>query len=474
MASLTTMSACTSSEPLERIGLLGNGPSPNRPNILFIEVDDLSYKYLGCFGSDLVKTPSIDSLAQRGVLFSNAVCQGMMCGPSRNCLMTGLYPHNLGFYRNGQMKQLPEGVWTLPKALQRSDYYTAWVGKCHVRPYGMRDNPDAMKTEMGFDFVRQTVGRAVLGSKEERNDWYSDYLRGKGLYEQFRREFPVPSTLAEDDYLDGFFTKTAIGFLNNYQERQPLFLWLNYSLPHGPHDVNRTYLDQFSPETMPGPNKADFEPPEKLVKDTRKIESDEKIKERQAAYCGGISFLDRQVGRILDTLRDRELLENTVVVFFSDQGVMMGDHGRVRKGTLFRQITNPCLVISWPKQFEQDTIVDSPVELTDLLRTSLDLAQASDQEKGLTSGYSLLPLLTGQGDFGREMAFGEIEGYVAASNGRYRLITGEDVSLLFDEIDDPDNLHNISEEKPELVKTMKKHVEEWLETTGPALPKNSF
>ena len=109
-----------------------------KPNIVFVEVDDLTYSYLGCMGNRLVKTPNIDALARQGVLFKNAVCQGMMCGPSRNCLMTGLYPHNLGFYRNGQMKELPQGVWTLPKALQRSGYYTAWVGKSHIRPFDAR------------------------------------------------------------------------------------------------------------------------------------------------------------------------------------------------------------------------------------------------------------------------------------------------------------------------------------------------
>ena len=134
---------------------VGAAASPHtnqdKPHIVFIEVDDLAYTHVGAFGSKTASTPNIDSLAKRGVLFKNAVCQGMMCGPSRNGLMTGLYPHNLGFYRNGQMKQLPQDVWTLPKALQRSGYYTAWIGKSHIRPFEARANPRAMETEMGFN-----------------------------------------------------------------------------------------------------------------------------------------------------------------------------------------------------------------------------------------------------------------------------------------------------------------------------------
>jgi arylsulfatase A-like enzyme len=451
--------------------------SGEKPNILFIEVDDLTYSYLGCMGNQFVRTPNIDSLARRGVLFKNAVCQGMMCGPSRNGLITGLYPHNLGFYRNGQMKQLPQGIWTLPKALQRSGYYTAWIGKSHIRPFEAKSNPKAMETEMGFNFVQKTLGRAMLGGGRGKGstDWYYQHLKEKGLFETFKAEFPKPSTLPEDDYLDGLFTKSAIDFLNSYHdaEEKPFFLWLNYSLPHGPHDVNQAYLDLFSAADMPGSTKAEYEPPEKLVADTRLARSEEKTKQTQAAYCGAVAFLDRQVGRVLKALEQEDLLQETVVVFFSDHGIMMGHHGRFHKGTLFRQVTNPALIISWPKQFQQDTIVASPVELADILKTSLELAHASDEDKQSAQRHSLLPLLTGNGDYGRRAAFAEIEGYVVVVCDGYRYIQGVDASLLFSETADPNNLVDLSEKEPERVVLMSKYIMDWLEKTGPVLPKNS-
>jgi arylsulfatase A-like enzyme len=454
------------------------GPRPGataQPNIVFVEVDDLTYSYAGCFGSLLAKTPHIDSLARRGVLFKNATCQGMMCGPSRNGLITGLYPHNLGFYRNGQMRQLPQGVWTLPKALQRAGYYTAWVGKCHVRPYGLSANSRGMETEMGFDFVRQTAGRAVLGSSKRKrpNDWYYQHLQAQGLLEHFKTEFPKPSSLPEDDYLDGLFTKTAIDFLDSYDAAKPLFLWLNYSLPHGPYDVSQKYLDQFSPAAMPGSTEAQFTPPAKLVADAKPIRSEKRAKEMQAAYCGAIMFLDRQIGRLLETLKQKEMIDNTVIVFFSDHGVMMGAQGRRHKGTLFRPVTNPALIIAWPARFRQNAVADQAVELTDLLRTSLDLAHASAEDKRSTRSVSLLPLLTGQGEYERRVAFAEIEGYVVAVCDGYRYIEGKDASLLFNDDTDPDNLVDLSAQEPERVARLSQEIKNWLQETAPVLPKNS-
>jgi arylsulfatase A-like enzyme len=262
-----------------------------KPNILFIEVDDLEYEYLGLEGSPVIKTPHVDRLAQEGVYFSNAVAQGMMCGPSRNSLMTGLYPHNLGFYYNGQMRALPQGVWTFPQALQRAGYYTAWIGKCHIRPFiGEGSNKtEAMKTEMGFDHVQQTVGRAVLckqlkNGKELKNDWYVGFLRRQGMEKTFVDECGRTSTLPDEVYLDGFFTRAAKDFLNSYDEKKPFFLWLNYSVPHGPYDVPEQY-HTFDPEDMPGGTQVkNFTAPEGLVRKTKLAKNEEQIKKTQAGF----------------------------------------------------------------------------------------------------------------------------------------------------------------------------------------------
>ncbi len=458
----------------------GNGGL--RPNILFIEVDDLSYEYVGANGAVYPSTPHIDRLVKEGVYFRDAVAQGMMCGPSRNSLITGLYPHSLGFYFNGQMKNLPRGEWTFPAALQRAGYHTAWIGKCHVRPYIApgTNKTEAMKKEMGFDEVWQTLGRGmlckkVLGGKTKGHDWYLDFLKEKGLLETFKAECRKPTTLPEDVYLDGFFTRKTIDFLQNYHGKKPFFLWLNYSLPHDPYDVPEAY-QIYDPARMKGGTRVkNYTEPEGLVKKTKPAKSERVIRQRQAKYCANVAYLDREVGRVLQTLRETGLDTATVVVFFSDQGLMMGDHERFHKGTLFRQITDPVLIMVWPGHFREGFVAEGPVELTDLVRTILELAGAekNDVERRPWS-FSLMPALITGDKVKRKVAFAEIEGYAMASDGQYRLIRGKDAVLLFDDHEDPDNLLDIAAEHPEAVERLSKAIDQWYRLTGEPLPPHSF
>lgn len=451
-----------------------------QPNIFFIEVDDLNYEYLSAFGSQLSQTPNVDKLAQTGVRFENAMAQGMMCGPSRNSLMTGLYPHNLGFYYNGDLKAIPKGTWTLPLGLKAAGYYNAWIGKSHIRPKG-KDKTEGMKTQMGFDMVKQTQGRVVLTRNVKKNpayvekDWYLRFLKEKQLVDQFVSEYPQISTMPEDAYLDAFFTSEAIEFLEDYKEEQPFFLWLNYSVPHGPNDVVQKYHDPFDVAEMPGSTQPDFMSPEGLVKRTSFSENEKKHQEEQAGHCAMVAFMDRQVERLMMTLEAQGLKDNTVIVFFSDHGIMLGDHQRQHKGTLFRQVTNPALIISYPKAFEQGKVNHSAVELIDLVNTTLDIAQAPTKElQQRPQSHSLVPILTGKKKKVRKIAFGEVEGYVVASDGRYRLIEGADATLLFDDKKDPKNLHNIAGEHPDIVSQLSQKMDQWFVETGQAIPAKTY
>ncbi len=449
------------------------------PNILFIQVDDLNYEYLGCFGSKIVKTPNVDQLAREGVMFQNAVAQGMMSGPSRNSLMTGLYPHNLGFYYNGDMRALPKGIWTFPQALQRAGYYTSWVGKCHIRPAG-KDRTAAMKKLMGFNFVQQTAGRVVLASKDEEvidpsTDWYMQFLHEKGLLEHFKNEYPNISTLPDEAYLDGFFTHAALDFIDQYKSPKPLFMWLNYSVPHGPYDVAAKYHKPYPQEIMPGATEADFVAPQGLIKKTKPNKSEAQAKKEQAGISAAIAYMDSQVGKVINQLKQKGIYENTIIVFFSDQGVMLGDHNLHHKGTLYRQITNPALIISYPKAYEMNQVNHSAVELTDLIGTVLEVAQApkADLQQCKTT-HSLVPVLTGKKEKVRDYAFGEVDGYVMVTDGKHRFIKGADAALLFDDVKDPKNLHDISGQNPKVVQLLSNEIDQWLQKTGPVLPRKSY
>ena len=453
---------------------------PNKPNIVFIEVDDLRYDYTSFNGSNFIETPNIDKLAEQGVYFGEASCQGMMCGPSRNSLITGLYPHNLGFYKNGDLKAIPKGTWAFPQALQKAGYYTAWIGKCHVRPKG-KDKTLAMETQMGFNFVEQTQGRVVLCKKLKQgkdisDDWYISYLKKNNLLEEFKKSCETEKSILPDEgYLDGFFTENAKKFITDYNEKKPMFLWINYTLPHGPYDVPENY-HKYNPDDMPGfTTIKNYKEPEDLVAKTKYVKSEDFIKEFQAGFCANISFLDQQVGEVINTLKKKGMFDNTVIVFFSDHGLMMGDHHRIHKGTLFQTVTNPTLIISWPAKFKENIVVEGPVELRDLIPTVLTLAGADKKDIEMRkTTFDLLSSLYKGKKPARKYAFGEINGYVMITDGKYRLIKGEDFVLLFDDKKDPKNLLNIADEHPEKVKEMSMAIDDWFKETGKPLPPKTY
>ena len=459
-----------------------------KPNVVFIEVDDLLYRFMGKLGRHFVDTPNIDALAQNGIYFSNAVCQGMMCGPSRNSLITGLYPHNLGFYRNGHMGSLPNNIWSLGKGMKNAGYTTAWIGKCHVHPpkgdntkkAKKENSATGLKKRMGFDYAIASLGRAMLGAraiagKNMAGDVYFDHLQKKGLlklYIEDCKEKRPATSLPEEDYLDGFYTKKAIEWIDNNKTKQPFFLWVNFSCPHGPFDVPQKYHDIYKDREIPSPLTTDFggaQIPQGLLKDNKAI-TPEKAAEHRRGFAANVTFVDTMIGKIINKLKADNLYDNTVIVFFSDHGVFMGNHGRIHKGSLFNELTNPSLIIQYPKKFRKGVIETTPVELLGIVKTALDIAGAPDEDKEKPKGESLLPLLTGKGEYKTKYVFAEIEGFQLCFDGRYRYIANAENPILYDVKNDPNEMKNIAKSHPEIVKEMQKAVDEWIKKTGPLRP----
>lgn len=450
------------------------------PNMVFIEVDDLTYSYVGAFGNGSAKTPVIDRLANEGFRFTQAMAQGAMCGPSRNCLITGTYPHQLGFYQNGDLRKLPESSFVLPAALRRAGYHTAWIGKSHLKPWFRGRKEDTFNDYFGFDHSLHTLGRAMLGAENEGGgvanapNPYTDHLKQRGLWDQFQKEAAEGknSTLPEDDYLDGWFARKAVDFIEGYESEKPLFLWLNFSLPHGPYDVPDAYHAPFANAKVPGVSRpANYTIPPSLIERTKTIRSEKATIEDQRGYLAGIHYLDRQVGRIRSALEKKDMLSDTWIVFFSDQGVMLGSLGLLHKSTIFRQITQPSLIIRPPGGLKESKVIDAPAELTDLLPTALTIAGSSEKSP---AGQPLQPLFDGKPGL-RKHAFAEIEKWIAVSDGTWRLLrpAGEGGALLFNDRKDPENTTNLAAKEPEIVARLSKAIDEWLLSTGPRKPAKS-
>jgi arylsulfatase A-like enzyme len=440
-----------------------------RPNIVFIEVDDLSSAFASPWGSKTSPTPTLARLAKEGFVFDHAMCQGVMCGPSRNSLICGKYPHQLGFYQNGDMKKLPKDSWLLPQALKKAGYHTAWVGKSHLKPFFVaKKDGDTFKPFFGFDYELHTLGRGLVGDDDRdggdnADNPYLKFLKSKGLLEKFQADAAAkkPSMLAENEYLDGWFTHNAEQFLAEFKGDKPLFLWVNYSVPHDPHDVQEAYHQPFANTKMPGQTKpTNFMHPESLIERTKAFRNDRVAEEFQRGFHANIAFMDAQVKRILDALDQKKMLDNTWIVFFSDHGAMAGSQGLIHKHTLFRPVTHPSLIVRAPKGDGGGKRIAQPVELLDLLPTCVEIAGAKEKAP---NGVSLLPLFAGK-NIDKPYVFAEIEKWIAVADGKHRLIRSADgeTSFLFDEIADPENLTNIADKQPDIVKKLAAAIEQWL------------
>ena len=443
-----------------------------RSNIVLVESDDHLWNALGCMPNSAIRTPNIDRLAERGILFRNNVCQGAECVPSRHSLLTGSYPHNNGVYSNA-CAAIDERQWTLPAAMQRSGYRTALIGKNHFRPRpnkSVKDPKDFADPGLiqgwqsyGFDDVLAVGGKVSsgLGWKECP---FRAYLREKDLLEAHegdyktnryngrkgRKAYVGASPLSEEDCHDAFIRRLFTDWLASWDAGKPFFAWVDFVAPHLPCDAPEPYASMYRPSDMPEPVKAETEGwPQRLRARSGKATAGmtpEQLLAARAGYYGMISLLDTQVGSMVEALEVKGCLDNTVVVFVGDQGCAMGDHGMWGKGTMLKSSINSPLVVSCPARFRERVVVDRPVEMQDLAPTFLDLAGASRKEKANCYGESLTPLLTGEGLYRREAAFAEklSTKMVATAELKYVYNPGDETQLLFDLRQDPDETQNVA------------------------------
>lgn len=459
-----------------------------RPNILWIEADDLMPRFMNKLGEGFGHTPNLDRLATEGVHFRNSMSQGPMCGPSRNGLLANLYSHNLGFYRNGHLKRMPEGLWTFPPELQKAGYQTAYIGKSHIKTPA--EKPKAGKNESlkhyGFDHVECTGERFALWKslskgKDISSAPFIQHLIKRGKYEQFVKDndgYGNKSTMAEDiDYLDGFATQVAIDWLEKGRDAEkPFFLWFNFCLPHGPYDVPQRWYDKVAGIKIPPPKTDSFghEVPEPLLVDNRPVKSPEHTAKERRGEVANVAFMDAMIGKMLDALEATGELDNTIVIFFSDHSIFLGNHGRFHKGTLFEESLNSSLIVRYPKRFLQDKVLQQPVELLDLVPTTFDLAGIENPNSVAKNGYSLVSLLEGKPGCERKLAFSEILGAQSATDGRYRYILCEETDFLYDHKTDPWEMKNVAKQFPEITQKMRTAVNDWMKNSGPVHPPKTF
>tara|TARA_B110000003_G_scaffold90066_1_gene92117 strand:+ start:519 stop:2081 length:1563 start_codon:yes stop_codon:yes gene_type:complete len=415
-------------------------------NVLLIIADDLNCD-LGAYGNLVVKTPNIDRLAERGVLFENAHSQYPWCGPSRASLMTGMYTNQTKITSNNMnLRNSVPDVITLGQRFRHQGYQSVRIGK--IFHY---DNPSAIGTSGNDDIYSwdQTV-----------NPYGRDKIEEYKVNTLVPRKYgAVLSWLAADgkdkEQTDGIAASEAIEKLDDFAKTDtPFFLAVGFFRPHTPFVAPKKYFDIYDREEIEI-QETSIEYletlPEPAVKSIRAKKHQLNLKKERAqeikeAYYATISFVDAQVGRILDQLEASGLDKNTVVVFTSDHGYHMGEHGHWQKQTLFENATRIPLIISAPNSENKGVISSSPVELIDLYPTLMDLTDINTPKHVV--GKSLEPLIKNVNASVRGSALTRWRNGYSIKTKRYRLTKwGGDGELgyeLYDHKNDKNELINLA------------------------------
>ena len=362
-----------------------------KPNILLLMSDDLNSALSG-FGHPQCKTPRLDALAKRGVRFENMHCQYPVCGSSRASLMTGLYPYTNGMLGNGGnlRKNLPNVV-TLSQLFRNNGYHAGRVSKIYHMgiPFeiiaGTADHDDAPSWDETVN-----IKAPEQNAPGERTEWSPK--------DKSSQTFTgVEASTGDLEHADGMAADAAIEFLKQNKDK-PFFLGCGFVRPHVPLVAPSKYFDRYDRDTMVAPEvpKGDLEDVPKIIRNYKSIDrygvTPELHKGLLEAYYASISYMDEQVGRVLKALDELGLRENTIVIFSSDHGYLLGHHHKFQKQHLFEESTRVPFILSVPWMTKSHGHASNKItELVDLYPTLAELA-------GLTppanlQGQSLLPLL---------------------------------------------------------------------------------
>ncbi|MBI4622556.1 MAG: sulfatase [Verrucomicrobia bacterium] len=361
----------------------------NRPNVLFIAVDDMSNS-LGCYGHPLIQSPDIDRLARKGVRFDRAYCQFPLCSPSRSSLMTGLRPDVTRVFdlQYHFRTHLPDVV-TLPQMFSRNGYYAARVGK--IYHYG---NPGQIGTPGLDDPQSWQVALNPRGRDKDEEDKIINHTPGRGLGSSLAF---LKAEGTDEEQTDGKVATEVIKLLEANRTK-PFFIAAGFYRPHCPYIAPGKYFDLYPMAKIamaPGPfSEAKAAPPPSISSVNPWPwfgTTEQQSREAKQAYYATISFVDAQIGRLLDALDRLRLADNTIVVFWSDHGYHEGEHGLWMKQSLWENSARVPLIIYAPGAKGNGGVSPRTVEFVDLYPTLADLAGLAPPRN--LAGASLKPLL---------------------------------------------------------------------------------
>ena len=438
------------------------------PNLLIIHTDQLSCWALSVYakhltrtpnyGKVLVKTPHIDSLAEEGAILHNFFTNSAVCTPSRGCLVTGRYPHAQGAYKNNI--EMNRDEVTIAHILQSNGYETGYAGKWHLDG----------EPKPGWVRPERSMGFADCRFMFNRGHWKKIVEQPEGNPEVS----PYKVIGDEKTFTTDWLADKTIDFIKK-PRRKPFFYMVSIPDPHGPFTVREPYMSMYQPEDMTVPN--NFK--ESSAKKGRKITA-EQMRKSKAHYCGLVKCIDDNVGRILDALKDKRILDDTIIVFTTDHGEYMGEHGLYGKNQWYRTAYQIPFIVRWPKKIRPGTVINNFVTNVDVQQTLLGLMgiKPCGREQGRDASgllrLSSTPIGEGEKTEWANEAMIHHSSFASAGifTPEYELVLKADGNhMLFDRLNDPDqmkNLHNNPDYKQVMKNLAERILRHNIEVNAPA------
>ncbi|MDF1746242.1 MAG: sulfatase [Gimesia sp.] len=371
-------------------GVCEESKADQKPNVLFIAADDLRCD-LACYGDPFVKTPHLDQLAKRGVLFKQAYCQQALCNPSRASLMTGRRPDSLKIWDlPTHFREVDPTIVTLPQLFKQQGYFTQNIGKIfHNWRQKIQGDPASWSVPAVLHYATHGSDKPVLNDNRELPMDFAKMSRNEC------RDVP------DSAYFDGRIADLAVQAIKEVKRKQePFFLAVGFWKPHLPFNPPKKYWDlyQDSKITVADNPKPPINAPaialhngQELLRSMKRDLTKAEIIELRTGYLAGISYLDAQIGKVIAELDRQGLRDNTIIVFWSDHGFHLGEHGLWCKTSNFENDAHVPLMISVPNTNQAGKTSNALVELLDMYPTLVELCHLPKPE--YLEGKSLVPIL---------------------------------------------------------------------------------
>lgn len=370
----------------------------NQRNVLFIASDDLC-SAMNAFGDPRVHTPNLDRLAQMGVVFNRAYNQSPLSGPSRASIMTGLRPDRTGVHDlYGMFRYAEPDCQTLPELFKDNGYYTARVGKIfHAgvpSDIGKPGSDDPQSWTVTYNPIgRDRTDEYLLEGNTGPGTWMSLDCSDNELTDAISANVAISLLRSRYQNVGSAYGGPARKDAPARRSSQPFFMAVGFYRPHVPYIAPKKYFDMYPEVDIPENFEQEWLTKPDLARNNASWNggaSDEECKNSVRAYYASITFIDAQIGKLLDALEEMDLMDNTIIVFWSDHGYMLGDHGMWQKQNLFERTAHQPLLIYAPGITKGEKC-DGIVECIDIYPTVAQLADL--QVPADKDGKSLIPLL---------------------------------------------------------------------------------